>query len=264
MPFSRNLLPKLPVKRAFCDIVGFLRRMTLGSRSVCVLGLSGGVDSATVAYLLVNALGREKVRAIIMPYHQSDRQSKEDAFSVVKDLDIHHQIIDISSSVDNYFLNFPEADQHRKGNKMARERMSALYDMAALYKGLVIGTGNRSELLLGYFTKYGDGGVDIEPLGGLYKTYVYELAKYAGVPERIIKKDPTADLWPGQRDEEELGIEYEVADQILYFMIDIGEDIESIVNRGFKDLYVRKVAELVRQSEHKRFPPPAPDMNLTG
>ncbi|MBN2372165.1 NAD+ synthase [bacterium] len=261
MTLSKNALPVLPAKKAFSEIVGFLRRTTFSTKSVCVLGVSGGVDSAVVAFLLVNALGKDKVRAIIMPYHSSDRQSIEDALLVINDLDIHHQIIDISSSVDSYFLNFPEAENCRKGNKMARERMSVLYDMAALYKGIVVGTGNKSELLLGYFTKYGDGGVDIEPLGGLYKTYVYELAKYAGVPERIVKKHPTADLWPGQKDEEELGITYEVADQILYFMTDIGEDIQTIINRGFRDSYVKRVDELIKQSEHKRIMPPAPDMS---
>ncbi len=262
MHSENNALPKLAVKRAVCEIVGFLRRMTFSCNRICVLGLSGGVDSSTVAYLLVEAIGKDNIRIILMPYHQTSKRSMDDALLVVNELKLKYQVIDISASVDKYFYHFPEAEQIRRGNKMARERMSILYDMALFYNGLVIGTGNKSELFLGYFTKYGDGGVDLEPLGALYKTYVYELAKYLGVPEKIINKPPTADLWSGQMDEDELGIKYEVADQILYFLTDIGEDTETIIQRGFNKDYVNKVVELVKYSDHKRKTPPIPDMPL--
>ena len=253
-------LPPLPAKRACFEIVGFIRRFTHASRSNCVFGLSGGLDSATLAYLLVRAIKKENIHAVIMPYHQSDKSSLEDARLVIKALDIDYRIIDISPCIDRYFEQFEDVDQSRRGNKMARERMAVLYDMAALYRGLVVGTGNRSELLLGYFTKFGDGGVDVEPLGGLYKTHVYELAKYLGVPEGIIHKDPTADLWPGQRDEDELGIGYKEADRILYLMIDMGVDMEGLIKRGCNRKHVEKVGALYRYSRHKRVLPPVPDM----
>ena len=262
MSGAQKGLPQLYPKKACCEIIGFLRRMTHMSRSFCLFGLSGGIDSAVVAYLLFRALKRDQIKAIIMPYHQSDKQSMEDALLVVKDLGMDYQVVDISPCIDSYYDRFPEADRYRLGNKMARERMSVLYDMAMVHRGLVVGTGNRSELLLGYFTKHGDGGVDLEPLGGLYKTHVYELAKYLGVPERIIKKHPTADLWPGQRDEDELGIGYEEADQILYYLMEKGENIERIVQRGFGRDRVEQVSGLVRYSEHKRRMPPIPEMGL--
>ena len=262
MSGAQRGLPPLYPKKACCEIIGFLRRMTHVSKSFCVFGLSGGIDSAVVAYLLSQALKIDQIKAIIMPYHQSDKKSMEDALLVVKDLGMDYQVVDISPCIDIYYDGFPEADRYRLGNKMARERMSVLYDMAMVQRGLVVGTGNRSELLLGYFTKYGDGGVDMEPLGGLYKTHVYELAKYLGVPESIIKKHPTADLWPGQRDEDELGIGYEEADQILYYLMDMGEDIDRIIKRGFDRDRVEQVAGLVKYSEHKRRMPPIPDMRL--
>lgn len=262
MPELQRDLPPLPVKSACIEIVGFLRRMTHASRPLCVFGLSGGVDSAVVAYLLIRALKKDNIIAIIMPYHKSDKQSMEDALLVVEDLGIDYKIIDISPCIESYYEQFADADHYRRGNKMARERMSVLYDMAALYRGLVVGTGNKSELLLGYYTKYGDGGVDLEPLGGLYKTHVYELASYLGVPESIIKKHPTADLWPGQKDEDELGIGYEEADRILYYMADIGEDVDRITRRGFAQYHVEKVAKLMSFSRHKRMMPPIPDMQM--
>ncbi|MGA1839876.1 MAG: NAD+ synthase [bacterium] len=261
IPILKKCLPALPIKSACIEILGFLRRVTHASRSLCILGLSGGVDSAVAAYLLNRALRKDKIRAIIMPYHKSDKKSMEDALLIVEDLGIDYDIIDISPCIDSYYKQFPDAGHYRRGNKMARERMSVLYDMAALHGGLVVGTGNKSELLLGYFTKYGDGGVDLEPLGGLYKTYVYEMAAYLGVPESIIEKHPTADLWPGQRDEDDLGIGYEEADNILYCMEDLGESIDDIKNRGFNEDSIEKIANLVRYSKHKRMMPPIPDMH---
>jgi NAD+ synthase len=234
--------------------------MTRASRPRCVFGLSGGLDSAVVAYLLARSLVKDDLRAVIMPYHQGSARSLEDALLVAEALGIGHVTVDISPCIDSYYAQCPDADQSRRGNKMARERMAVLYDIAAQDRAVVVGTGNRSEILLGYFTKYGDGGVDLEPLGGLYKTHVYELARYLGIPEPIITKPPTADLWPGQTDEEELGMGYEEADAILYYMMDRGEDRDQLARRGFEPGKVNRVIELVEYSHHKRCMPPIPDM----
>jgi len=253
-------LPPLPVKSVCRELVGFLRRMTHASRPRCVFGLSGGLDSAALAYLLVRGLVKDALKAVIMPYHQGSARSVEDALLVAEALGIMHVIVDISACIDTYYTQCPDADQSRRGNKMARERMAVLYDIAAQDRAVVVGTGNRSEILLGYFTKYGDGGVDLEPLGGLFKTHVYELARYLGVPDPILTKPPTADLWPGQTDEEELGMGYEEADAILYYMMDRGEDRDQLVRRGFKPARVNRVIELIEYSQHKRRMPPIPDM----
>lgn len=259
MHAMESALPALPIKSRVSDIVGFLRRFNQHVRPNFILGLSGGVDSATVAYLLVEAVGKNKIKAMIMPYHQSDKEIIEDTLLIVNALDISYQVIDISYCMENaYFKQFPGNERMRVGNKLARERMAILYDIAALFNGLVVGTGNRSELLLGYFTKYGDGGVDLEPLGGLYKTYVYQLAKYLGVPDNIIQKTPTADFWPGQKDEEEMGIEYRIADQLLYFLVDRGEDVEGVIQYGFKREDILRVVQMMSASSHKRLPPPIP------
>ncbi|MGA1796632.1 MAG: NAD+ synthase [bacterium] len=250
-------LPPLPVKSACREIVGFLRRFTRASRPRCVLGLSGGLDSAVTAFLLVRSLERDAIKVVIMPYHAGNI---EDALLVVEALGIDHVIMDIGPCIDTYYAQCPDADRFRKGNKMARERMAVLYDIAAERRAIVVGTGNRSEILLGYFTKYGDGGVDVEPLGGLYKTHVYELARYLKVPDSILTKPPSADLWPGQRDDEELGVGYEEADAILYSMIDRGKDRDELLHLGFDPGRVDRIIELVEYSQHKRCMPPIPDM----
>src|SRR5256885_2874880 len=198
-----------------------------------VLGLSGGVDSSLVATLAAEALGADNVLAVIMPYTTSDPKSKSDALQVVRELGIHHLEIDISPQIDAYFAHFSEADQKRRGNKMARERMSILYDQSWAWRALVIGTSNKTELLLGYGTIYGDMASAINPVGDLYKTQVWQLADAVGGPTSIVQKAPSADLWSGQSDETELGFQYRMIDQLLYYLVDRRDSVEELKRLRF-------------------------------
>lgn len=186
-----------------------------------VVGVSGGVDSALTAFLAVAALGRENVVGVRMPYRTSSRESLEHAQLVIDQLGIPSQTIDISGAVDGYMqqIGDPPPDPHRLGNIMARERMIVLFDLSAMHKALPLGTSNKSERLLGYFTWHGDDAPPVNPLGDLFKTQVWELARHVGVPEEIVGKPATADLIKGQTDEGDLGVSYAVADRILYHLI---------------------------------------------
>jgi NAD+ synthase len=217
-----------------------------------VIGVSGGVDSALSASLAAQALGPENVWALIMPYKASSAESVAHAKLVVETLKIHSAIIDITPQIDAYFERFPEADTLRRGNKMARERMTILYDHSAALSALVLGTSNKTELMLGYGTLYGDMASAINPLGDLFKAQVWQLARYVGVPEVIIEKLPTADLWEGQTDEEELGFTYEEVDQVLLLMIDKRYEIPDLLEAGFEEKFVRRVFEMVQSSQFKR------------
>src|SRR5207302_1509233 len=234
-------------------LVGFIRNEVrkVGFERV-VLGLSGGVDSSLVAALAAEALGADNVLAVIMPYKTSDPKSKSDALQVVQQLGIHHLEIDISPQIDAYFGRFPDADQKRRGNKMARERMSILYDQSWDWRALVIGTSNKTELLLGYGTIYGDMASAINPLGDLYKTQVWELAEGLGVPTQIVQKAPTADLWAGQSDETELGFQYRVVDRLLYYLIDRRYRVAELEAEGFDRRFVEQVVRTVRDNQYKR------------
>jgi NAD+ synthase len=203
-----------------------------------IIGISGGIDSAVVSSLCVRALGKENVFGVLMPYGNQDMQ---DARDLVKFLNVNSEEVNIKKIVDDF--NFLDLNELDKGNVMARIRMTLLYSFANHLEGMVIGTGNKSELEIGYFTKYGDGGVDVEPLGDLYKTEVYELAKYLEIPKRIIGKKPSAGLWENQTDEEELGLTYKQIDMVLKGELNKGEVYE-------------KVQKLRRNSEHKRNMPP--------
>jgi len=245
-------------------IISFIHRKVQESGvGGTVIGLSGGIDSALTAFLTVEALGADKVLGLLLPEKGiTTEQDIKDAMEVVRLLGIEHKIIDISKVLNSYSSAIPDFDKNNLlagGNLKARTRMCILYYHANLMRRMVVGTGNRTELLLGYFTKYGDGGVDIEPIGGLYKTQVRELSRYMDVPARIIEKTPTAGLWPGQTDEGELGVTYEVADKILAMLVDQKNNISDI-KKVFSDRQVDRLAALVRSNEHKRHPPAAPEI----
>jgi len=217
-----------------------------------VVGLSGGVDSALSTFLAAKALGAENVVAVAMPYKTSSPSSLEDARLVAKTLGVRYEEIDITPQIDAYYERFPDASPLRRGNKMARERMAVLYDVAQREKALVLGTSNKSELLIGYSTRWGDGAHDLNPIGDLYKTQVWQMASFVGVPERIVKKPPSADLWPGQSDEGEIGISYQTLDQILLAYVDLRLQRREIEKLGFEPELVGRVLSMVRTSQYKR------------
>ncbi len=221
-----------------------------------VVGLSGGVDSSLSAYLAARALGAKNVTAITMPYKTSSPESEADARLVAETLGISLLRIAITPQIDAYFERFPEADKRRRANKMARERMTILYDQSAALGALVIGTSNKTEALLGYTTLWGDMASAVNPLGDLYKTQVRQLARHLGVPERIVAKAPTADLWPGQTDEGELGFTYEEVDRALYWLVDMRLRPQEVAAKGFSEAFVKRVWNMVRQSQFKRRLPP--------
>jgi NAD+ synthase len=220
-----------------------------------VVGLSGGVDSSLVTTLAVAALGADNVVALFMPYRTSDPQSALDAHAVCERLGIAAQTVDITAQVDEYFANFPDADRTRRGNKMARERMSILYDQSMAQRALVLGTSNKTELLLGYGTLFGDMASALNPIGDLYKTQVFALARELDLPHSVLTKPPSADLWAGQSDEEELGIRYAVVDQVLHLLVDQRRSRSEVIALGFDAGDVDTVAVRVRGSQYKRRPP---------
>jgi NAD+ synthase len=217
-----------------------------------VLGLSGGVDSSLAAYLAAEALGPANVLGIRMPYKTSSRDSLDDAATVVAALGIPSLTIDISAQIDAYFESDPGADRRRRGNKMARERMTILYDHSARWQALVLGTSNKTELLLGYGTLHGDMASAVNPLGDLYKTQVWALAEAVGVPDVIVRKNPSADLFHGQTDEDDLGFSYREVDRLLYLMVDERYSDAELLAAGFDPVFVKRVTELVRGSQYKR------------
>jgi NAD+ synthase len=234
-------------------LVGFIRDEVwkVGVRRA-VLGLSGGIDSALVAALAAKALGPENVHAFIMPYRTSNPESEAHARLACNAFGINHDVIEITPMVDAYFDRYPEADQTRRGNKMARERMTILFDQSARLKGLVLGTSNKTELLLGYGTLYGDMASALNPIGDLYKSHVWSLSEELGVPREIIDKKPSADLWAGQTDEEELGFAYRQVDILLYHMVDLRCTREELVCKGFEPLFIDTVYSKVQNSHFKR------------
>ncbi len=237
-------------------LVGFVRNEVrkVGFERV-VIGLSGGVDSALSATLACAALGPANVLPFLMPYSTSSADSEADARAVCAMLGLTATVVDISPQVDAYFERFPEADRARRGNKMARERMTVLYDMSFAHSALVIGTSNKTELLLGYGTLFGDMASALNPLGDLYKTQVFALARGMDLPERVVDKPPSADLWEGQSDEEELGFGYALVDALLYHMVDERRSRAELRGLGFDDPFVDDVRRRVRRSQYKRRPP---------
>ena len=220
-----------------------------------VVGLSGGIDSALTLAVVCRALGPENVLPVIMPYRASSPASERDARLVAAQLGTTPLVVDISPQIDAYFDRHPDADRNRRGNKMARERMSILYDLSLARAALVVGTSNKTELLLGYGTIHGDMAHALNPLGDLYKTQIFALARHLGLPAAVIEKAPSADLWEGQSDEEELGFEYAAVDQLLHQMIDERRTRAELHGLGFDDAFVKQIQRRVRDSQYKRRPP---------
>ena len=217
-----------------------------------VLGLSGGIDSTVSAYIATRALGAESVTGLIMPYRTSNPESRADAELAAGELGIETLVVDISPMVDAYFEGRPDASKERRGNKMARERMTILYDHSMALRAMVVGTSNKTEIMLGYTTLWGDMASAVNPIGDLYKCQVRALARHMGVPTAIIGKAPSADLWSGQTDEGELGFSYDDADRTLYELIDRRRDCESLIADGFDEQLVRRIYRMIRDSQYKR------------
>jgi len=234
----------------------FLRDELIERRAIAraVIGLSGGVDSAVTAYLCARALGPENVYAIRMPYKTSSPASLDDAQRVIDALGINARTIDITAAVDGYLRFEPDADARRRGNVMARTRMVVLFDQSAKYNALPIGTGNKTERLLGYFTWHADDTPPVNPIGDLFKTQVWALARYLGVPQALIEKAPSADLEADQTDEGDLGITYAKADAILAQLL-LGYNDEQLIDRGFDARDVTLVRRRVDSTHWKRHLP---------
>ena len=231
-----------------------------------VLGMSGGIDSSVVATLCSDSLGQDGVIGLLMPSETTPSQDMQDAESLGEALRIRQEVIEIQSlekTFERVCGSFDSTNRIAKGNLQPRFRMVTLYYYANKLNRIVVGSGNRSELLVGYFTKYGDGGVDILPIGDLYKTQVRQLATFLDIPEAIIQKAPSAGFWLDQTDEEELGVKYEILDLILYGLIDLKMDCEEIVQELKVPLVtVEKVSRMLNVSQHKRRMPPIPSLRL--
>lgn len=237
-------------------LIAFLQDEMRERRSIgkAVIGLSGGVDSAVTAFLCARALGPENVHAIRMPYKHSSPASLADAQLVTDALGIHQHTVEITGAVDGYLQFEPQADARRRGNVMARVRMVVLFDQSAKYCALPVGTGNKTERLLGYFTWHADDTPPINPIGDLYKSQVWELARYLGVPRELIEKAPSADLEADQTDEADLGITYAKADAILAHMLE-GYSNGQLVERGFTEHDVHLVRRRLDGTHWKRHLP---------
>jgi NAD+ synthase len=217
-----------------------------------VVGASGGVDSSLVVALAALGLGPEHVHAVSMPYRTSSRDSTDDARAVCAKFGVNLDVVDISPQIDAYFERFPDADRTRRGNKMARERMTVLYDQSMVHRALVLGTSNKTELLLGYGTLFGDMASALNPIGDLYKTQVYALGAALQLPEVVLVKPPSADLFVGQTDEADLGLPYATIDVILFHAIDERRSRAELDAMGFDATLVDNVLRRVRTSQYKR------------
>jgi len=228
-----------------------------------ILGLSGGIDSSLSASIAVKAVGVDKVLGLMMPYSTSSDTSLDDAQKVAEFLTIRAEKIDISPMINAYYKDIESINKVQFGNKMARERMSILFDKAFENNYLVLGTSNRTEICLGYGTWYGDMACSVNPIGMLYKTQVRQMAKYYNLPEFILKKTPSADLWPGQTDEDELGLEYAEVDKLLYMIIEQGiTDRKKLHKAGFEDLLIDRAVSLLNRFYFKRHIPEIANLGL--
>lgn len=246
-------LPSLEAGTVRTILLAFLREECRSAGfERAVVGLSGGIDSAVVCTLAAQALGADAVTAVLMPAHGSSPDSVTDAQAVVDATGVRSRVVPIGDMAQQYLATVPDASARRKGNVYARCRMIVLYDVSAELGALVLGTSNKTELLLGYGTLFGDLASAINPLGDLYKTQVRALAEHLGVSEAVRVKPPSADLWEGQRDEEELGATYEELDALLLQLVDERVSPERLVELGFDAAFVRSVAQRVRANQYKR------------
>ncbi|HEY9165390.1 MAG TPA: NAD+ synthase [Candidatus Kryptonia bacterium] len=220
-----------------------------------VVGLSGGVDSALSAVLAAEAIGKANVLCVILPYRTSSKESASDANLLASKFGLKTETFDISEAADKIIAREPGLGNVRKGNIFSRIRMIALYDISARDKSLVLGTSNKTELLLGYGTLFGDMAHAINPIGDLYKTQVWQLAGFVGVPDSIVKKKPTADLWVGQTDEAELGYSYRQIDEVLYLLVDQKMSVEEVTSLGHPAEMVKSLHRMIVRSQFKRRPP---------
>jgi len=264
---ERAPLPQIEPALAIEVIVGFIReQMTQAGFERLVVGLSGGVDSATVAFLAARAMGAENLLAVRMPYRTSSAASETDAMRVVTALGCRTERVDITPMVEPMLAliadDDPDALKVRRGNVMARQRMIVVYDRSAADDALVIGTSNKTEALLGYGTLHGDMAAALAPIGDLYKTQLRAVATELGVPPEVIAKTPSADLWPGQTDEEELGRSYDMLDRALYALVDRRWTVDRCVRAGLPRDLVEWVDRRVARMEFKRQLPPTAKLSL--
>jgi NAD+ synthase len=258
-PAAFEVPPELEIDTSIARrIIGEFIRGQLGQAGFerAVLGLSGGIDSALVAYLVAEAIGAERLLCVLMPYRTSSSSSRTDAEAVVADLGCPSELVDITPMVDGFYGADTDASALRRGNFMARMRMAVLYDRSVTFGGLVVGTGNKTEALIGYTTVFGDNACAFNPVGDLYKSQVRQLSAALGVPDAILRKAPSADLWPGQTDEAEAGFSYPELDRLLFWRIDKRRSVDEVVALGFARDLVERIDAMVAGAEFKRQVPP--------
>lgn len=237
-------------------LISFLREeVGTAGFSNAVVGLSGGVDSSVSAALCARAFGAKQTLGVMLPYRTSSPESETHARLVADQLGIETRKIDITAMADGYLERERVTDGLRRGNVMARCRMIVLYDLSVEWRALVIGTSNKSEMLLGYSTQFGDSAHAVNPLGDLYKQQVYQLARHFELPDEVISKPPSADLVAGQTDESELGFTYAKADELLYLMVDHRYTEKELIEKGFDPAFVAKIAARIVGNQFKRLPP---------
>jgi NAD+ synthetase len=254
---DHGLPPSLDIDAPLVEswLVSFIQdEMARRGFSRAVLGLSGGVDSAVTAFLAARALGPKNVIAVRLPYRTSNPESLEHAALVADALGVECRTLDITAPVDGYLEHEPDADGARRGNVMARVRMTALFDLSTKHRALPLGTGNKTERLFGYFTWHADDSPPINPLGDLFKTQVWALARHLGVPEVVVRKPASADLISGQTDEGDFGISYPAADRILNWLLS-GYSARDLCERGFDPADVERVRRRLDGTHWKRRPP---------